>query len=110
MAFVKIFDEPIRTTGYLEDICMDSFFALEYGELDFEGYVIIKQKYDSEDEYEYFFTRFDYTCGISHWETDWYEGQQEVWLLGYFESPSHWFMSDFDILLNFLKEKSNEND
>ena len=110
MAFVKIFDEPIKTTGYLEDINMDSFFALEYGELDFEGYVIIKQKYDSEDEYEYFFTRFDYTCGINHWETDWYEGQQEVWLLGYFESPSHWFMSDFDSLLNFLKEKSNEND
>ena len=98
---VKIFEEPIKTTGYLRDLDLEELLGFL-----FDGYMIIKQKYKHEDDYELCIEKldYDYHRDVWLWENDWYEGQDDVLLLGYFSDFCGWSDKEQMRFIDFLKE------
>lgn len=100
---MKIFEEPIRIDGYPE---MDLLCDLGLKPFCYSYYLIIKKKYSNETDYELSFERLDY---LFNWETDWYEGQQDVLLLGYLEGFECWPDACLLKFIDFLKGETVED-
>ena len=102
--YIKFFEEPVKITEYLVDDtldkALDDFFCKVYG-----GYAIIKYKYNFEKDYIVSFEKIiaDEETGEIMWENDWWEGQDDILVLGLIKDFCYWSDADLLKLTEFIK-------
>lgn len=116
MLKIKLFDEPIKTEGYCEGVDLFDLF-----DNDVDGYLLLKYKYKHETDFEEDIVKVEYDFETESWifENDYWEGQEEVYIMGYMNHHYNWTFQDIltimklstknDILISTIKQLKERN-
>ena len=98
---IKLFDEPIKTEGYCEGVDLLKLFDYETN-----GYLLLKYKYSHEKDFEEDVVLVEYDIDKGHWifENDYWEGQEEVYIMGYINHHYNWNLKDILKIGKLLNE------
>ena len=97
---IKMFDNPIKTSGYLDDIDLHKVL-----EKRINAFIFIRTKYEFENKWDYSieYVEYDMDCCLWVFEYDWFEGQDQVEFLGWIDYPTSLSSDEIKTLYELLK-------